>query len=155
MKLQLFKYTCGRCGHSFEAPELPGNQYGLFLMRSEGKDTLALVNALDDTVFEEVDRLLSAIPGIEAKSDAERAMVLHAIFGICYDPDEDGSLFGIGTFPACSECSSREIAYWQASDPPIFVELSLPSVTHDKWKSLNTKSRLNLLREEMTRKGLG
>lgn len=69
MRLQIFEYRCGACGQCFEAPEIGGQAYGEFLLRSDSGE-LRCLNANHDRTFSEVDESTSA--NDDAESQQER-----------------------------------------------------------------------------------
>src|SRR5690242_597452 len=115
--LQVFRYTCARCAHAFRALALPGDPYGMFLMRSEG-DEIAILDAFEVKEYKEVSGMLSAHPRVKIKSDFERADVLQSIFGELCDPSPDGTHCSILRHPRCPKCGSTDMAAWEPVDPP-------------------------------------
>lgn len=53
MNLQLYIYNCQNWGNAFKSPELAGDPYGEFLMRSASGEIVYL-SAFNDSVFQEV-----------------------------------------------------------------------------------------------------
>ena len=141
MKLGIAKFTCGKCGNIFEAPQLSPEVYGDFLLRSEN-NFLAFVDAIEDQTFEEADSLVNANPHRRRLSEIERAKILHKIFGeLTCDPDPKGAAFVIGMPPTCPACGAQEIAAWDFKDPPESVDVEVPSVTHTRWNSLTPEEK--------------
>ena len=91
MKLHNFNYECGNCGRKFKSPELLGNPYGEFLMRSE-KGDIAYLYALDNVVFKEFSDMLAQHSMISGMQDVEQAKILHQIFGFACAPVNLGLL---------------------------------------------------------------
>ena len=138
MKLQLFRYYCAPCGATTLAPELTGDVYGCFLLRSRLSGELAYVEALSDSVYQETEHLLEAIPGYRYLSKFEKADALRAVLGFTCDAAEDGSHFEIGAEPVCESCGALSpMASWEATEPPEYVEKHVPHVTHYSWHNMN------------------
>lgn len=145
MKLQLFKYYCATCGTTTLAPELTGDVYGCFLLRSRVSGELAYVEALSDSVYHETEQILEAIPGYRKLNKFGRADALRAVFGCTCDLAQDGSYFKIGAEPICEGCGAlSSMASWEATEPPEYVEKQIPHVTHYEWHNMeiNEKQRL-------------
>lgn len=154
MRLQVVRFKCGSCHEWFEATRISELAYGEFLLRSKDGRSVAYLDALRDTVFEEVDGLLLREPRTGRLSDFERADVLHAVFGVACDPDENGDAYQGGTDPACPNCGRRNIEYWEAADPPRYVEAEVPPVTHHNWARLEPQAREKLIRDSISRLGI-
>jgi len=145
MKLQLVTYVCGNCRSRFRAPELLGG-YGSVLLRSEGRGRETLVDFFDDGgVMAELTRLAKRLPLVSGLTDRRLGELAQYLFGKTVDPDDDGSRYGIGVPPRCPVCGSNRMDWWEATEPPEFVELEVPSVTHKRWQALSEKEKLDEL----------
>jgi len=136
MKLQLFEYRCLKCGCEFESPELVPSTYGFFLARSAASDSRAILNALDDPVYREVEVMLDIMGVTDGLDVIQKADLLQAVFGKTCDPASDGSEYAIAAKPQCPRCHCRRPLSWQASDPPRFSEETLPEITHRQWAGI-------------------
>jgi hypothetical protein len=137
MKLQLVKYICGKCGENFKAPEILYNAYGEFLLRSAGGETRYL-NALGDKTYAEVAGHLTESAKVIDKTPNALADMVRKMYGaIACDPDGMGNLFEIGKDPGCPVCGCQKMAYWEATDPPEFVDENVLPVTHVGWNMLS------------------
>ena len=145
IRLQLYKYRCNHNQHEYEATAMPSFSHGKFLLRSEGRRSEAYLNAIEDPVYEEVDRILKKSPKTKGKDDIQLAAILRSVFSIACDPDIDGTFFKIGLPPRCPTCGSDEASYWEAFDPPKFLEKDIPHVTHKKWNTLSEKEKEDLV----------
>jgi hypothetical protein len=145
MKLELVRYTCEQCSHVFDAPEVGANSYSEFLLRTKNNET-AYLNGLNDSTYEEVDRLLSATPPIAAISDYERSKVLRRIYGeVACDPSPSGAAFNLGAKPVCPVCGSGDMESWEFKDPPEFVDADVPPVTHGQWNALDEQEKMEAI----------
>lgn len=151
-KLQLFKYRCGACGSEYKAPAYPSAAYGEFILRSENGVSLAYLNALNDPVFEETETIVKSFSGISSKEGV--ASTLKSVFGVTCDPDADGNSFAIGLAPRCPQCGSIRPSYWEATEPPEFVEKPVPDVTHEKWSNLSEDEKHNLIKVKLRELGV-
>jgi len=148
MKFHLFKYTCKNCGCQFKAPEIGFDAYGEFLLRSSSGETV-YINAMSDSTYQEVDQLMKKLPVNQGVSAVKLAEILRKIFGIACDIDSKGQLFSINTKPKCPSCGSNEMSYWEATEPPEYVDKEFPNVTHDKWQSMTDNEKLKLLSDSI------
>lgn len=148
MKLQYYNYTCANCGHRFKVLKMCFFPYGEFLLRSKSNE-LSYLNAIEDSVYEEVDSLLEKIPGYKRKSDDERAEILQSVFGAACDSDVNGNSFSINAEPLCPSCGENEIQNWEATMPPEYEEREVFHVTHKKWSSLSEIEQMDLLKKEL------
>lgn len=149
MRLHIFKFTCGNCGCEFKSPKMSFDTYGEFLLRSKGGE-LAYLNAISDPVYQEVDDLLNQLPELQGKSALMLSEFLRKVFGVACDSDTQGNSFSIGGDPVCPSCGDRNISYWEATEPPEYLEQEWPPVTHVKWSSLSDSEKLNLLANELS-----
>lgn len=149
MKLQLVKYTCGSCGSVFDAPALTEGAYGEFLLWSrEGR--MRYLNAFVDPTLKEVDNLLRDCKALEGSSPLERSKFLHRLYGrVACDPDVQGAPFDIDAYPPCPSCHSSKVISWEFKDPPEFVDVDVPIVTHHIWSSLLDGQKEELLCTEL------
>lgn len=150
MKLQLVKYRCANCDHTFDAPALPEGAYGEFLLWSKnGK--LAYLNGLEDPTLKEVDILLTVCSATKSLTPLERSKVLHRIFGrVACDPDDQGAPFEIDANPQCPACGKAEIASWEFEDSTEIVEMNPPSVTHYGWTALSEDAKKHAVCTELS-----
>jgi hypothetical protein len=144
MKLELAKYECKGCAAEFEAPSLAENAYGEFLLRSK-HGVMAYLNAFLDTTYKEVDNILSFVAGTANLPPLARAKVLRSIYGgLACDFDENNSPFEIDAYPPCPVCGGQEIVSWEFRNRPHVLEMSVPSVTHNRWNMLSTAEKIEL-----------
>jgi hypothetical protein len=134
IRLQRFDYTCGGCGHPFSSPELVVGE--LLLLRSEGRGTLAVLPIVDNSVLDEVGRLVRELPSAQGRSDHQVGGATQEALSVVFDPDEDGSRFVVGGRPRCPRCGWSSPSEWRASDPPEFIESDVPRVGHRAWDGL-------------------
>ena len=148
MRFTLVNYICGPNGHPFKAPEIVGNSYGEFLLRSAGTGESRYLNALQDKTYDEVDVLLQAEPEVAAMPVTKRAKILRKVFGMAAcDRDTSGHPFLIGLHPKCPICGSQEMKSWETTSPPDTVELDIPSVTHHAWASYSAQDKATRVRD--------
>ena len=139
----MLNYQCEPLGHRFRMPDLQFNNYGKFLLRNEAGKSLAYLNAFRDPTFVEVADLLKQMPGTRHLSSGQRTDVLHRVYGaVACDPDVDGRSLRIGQRPHCPICSSTVMRCWDEVVPVEFIELNVPSVTHDGWRGLTEAGRV-------------
>lgn len=147
MKLELFLFTCVPHGHRFEAPNLPSGGYGTFLLRSLNGE-LAVLFAIDSTEYAEVAEMIRReCPNLD---DLEGARTLRRVFGVACDPAPDGSPFSIEGKPPCPICGVTPMTDWESIDPPRYVEMLVPPVTHHHWHLLTTSERMATVREAIS-----
>lgn len=144
MKFLLFKYTCKQCGTTYKAPELGPDSYGEFLMRSRSGETVYL-NAIADPIYTEVDGLLKKISSVAGLSSVERANIQRKVFGEACDTDSHGNRYSIAIRPKCESCGCCVPSYWEATEPPEYVDLEFSSVTHKEWFSLSEHEKVRRL----------
>lgn len=138
MKLGIAEFTCGHCGHIFDAPELAPEIYGMFLLRSKN-GSLAVLDAIQDKTYEEVVSIIRGKLRKRDMTDDERIDIIQGIYGeLACDPDINGAAFVIGMPPKCPACNNQRLASWDFKDPPMTVEITVPAVTHKRWRSLST-----------------
>jgi hypothetical protein len=142
MKFDVFYYTCGNCGTVFEAPDLVGG-YGLMLARSLGRGSMALVDAINDEVFAEVEGLVAAVANRTRMTDRQFGDVVRYAFSASCDVDSDGSPYRIGEHPRCPSCGSHRMRTWERSGK--LIELDVPSVRHDNWSRTDAGQRQRLI----------
>jgi hypothetical protein len=140
MSLITFRYVCVR-GHSFEAADASG-EYGEFVMRGEHSPEPALLRALEDPVYLEVDALLQRSGAMRGKTDLQQADLLQAVFGVACDPAPDGTHFKIGRKAPCPVCATHEMQSWEPAGP--YAGPVLP-VTHKIWNALTEAEKLATL----------
>lgn len=144
MRFHLFKYTCKQCGAIYKAPELSFDSYGEFLMRSPSGEVVHL-NAMSDPAYAEVDELLKRLPNMQGKSPVQLAKIQRKVFGVACDTDSQGNRYSIETKPICQSCGNQEPSYWEATEPPEFVDIDITEVTHNDWLQLEESEKLELL----------
>lgn len=145
MKLMLFEYTCLDCGHRFRAAELLPLTYGFYLARSLTSDECALLKAIDDPIFPQVERILAEAGLVVGLDDIQKAQLLLRVFGKTCDPASDGSEYAIAQQPTCPKCRRRDRLSWRATDPPEFCEIELPVTTHHRWSGLSEDDRRTII----------
>ncbi|MDM5179209.1 hypothetical protein PO883_18595 [Massilia sp. DJPM01] len=142
MKLQLVNYTCGACQHQFDAPEIPGSDYGTFLLRTEANDELRYVDGIADPTFDEVDHLLQEEPAVAALPARKRTALLWAVYGpLACDPDSQGQAFHIGLKPRCPSCRTGTVTYWEFTEPARFIDIDVRPVSHAAWNGLTADEK--------------
>jgi DNA-directed RNA polymerase subunit M/transcription elongation factor TFIIS len=144
MTFHLFKYICKRCGSVYKAPEVSADSYGEFLMRSPTGETVHL-DAMSDPVFAEVDALLKRLPCMQRKSPVQLAKIQRNVFGVACDPDSQGNRYSIEAKPICQTCGNKEPSYWEATEPPEFVDIDVPEVAHNGWGQLDELEKIEVL----------
>ena len=142
MILHLLNYHCANCHCVFKVPELAGQAYGEFLLRSiDGADE-AYLNALNDLTYDEVHQLLKSNVKVAHKSANALADILRKIYGaVACDPDGAGGAYQLAGSPKCPSCGSQEIASWEATEPPEYIEKEVSPVTHNNWNQLSNEEK--------------
>ncbi len=141
MKLQRATYVCAQCGSRFPSGEIVGG-YGTLLLRSEGAGRAGVVETSADPAFEEISQLTSQLPLAKDLSERKRGDLVRFAFGTTADRDADGSRYRTGAPPHCPVCGSSRIADWQMDEPPAFLEVDLPPVSHHRWDRLSDEEKL-------------
>ncbi len=136
MKLHLYKYNCEQCGNKFKAPEISFDSYGEFLLRNSSGE-IKYVNAILDPVYDEVSTILKLMSTNQGKSEIELAEIQRMVFGASCDVNKGESEYRLNAKPVCPTCRSQEMSYWEATEPPEYIEQELNTVTHNKWNSLS------------------
>jgi hypothetical protein len=140
MKLRKVAYDCAGCGATFQGSDLIGG-YGALGLRSEGLGTLAYEDGLDDSAFADVNEVIDSLPFAKSLPDWRRGDLGRSLFERTCDVDVDGSRFGIGVPPRCDVCGSNQVVDFRPSEPPAFVEVDVPHVTHTEWSSLTSDEK--------------
>lgn len=149
MKLINFNYECGNCGEKFKSPELLGNPYGEFMMRSS-KGDIAYLYALNNTVFKEFGDMLELNPLISKMKSTEQAKILHRVFGWACDLSSDGGRYEITQKPPCPFCKECNIKYWGPTNPPEYIDLDIKPITHESWDRLTESEKLIVVDKALT-----
>lgn len=149
MELAIQSQTCATCDTKFTAIVAADGSYGQFLMYSKTGEAVAL-NAIEDRVFGEVDRIVSRHPISGRLGDVDRAAVLHAVFSVACDSDSSGHLYQIGAFAPCPGCGSQQMASWQPF-APVDAGRQVSSVTHRAWNEMATAEKREIVYEAIER----
>ncbi len=152
MKLELVKYMCNKCCTQFKAPEIPSETYGDFLLRSETPGETRYLAALTDCTYDEVDAIASADAAVASQTAHQRAKILRAIYGqVACDPDSNGRFFNIGLHPVCPSCGGQISSSWEFMEPPEFVNVNIPPVTHTAWNEMSSVAKKSAVFENLSR----
>lgn len=103
------------------------------------------MNAIDDSVFEEVDQILLDDYRVRSLDNFKRSDLLNEVFGIACDPDRTGKMFRIGKPIYCVHCGSGNIIGCESVEPVRCIEMEIPSVTHERWNDLSNVEKRKLL----------
>jgi len=137
MKLQTLKYKCENCKFEFRAPQILSGSYAEFLLRSSSTECIRYLDAMEDKTYDEVDTIIKSNPRLKGKSANALADILRKSYGaIACDLDDRGNIFQIGALPACPSCGSQSMEYWEAIEPPEFLFMDVPHITHSNWHAL-------------------
>lgn len=143
--IEQYKYTCANCNKDFLVDMLPGDyNYGTFLLRSEGLDNIAYLDSFSDQVFNEFKNLLYGFL-VHITNEIKKVDIFQNLFGICCDPDKDGSLFNIRIEPKCPFCGMRKILKFTSLNPSKLIKKDIPIITHNKWNSMKKEQKINLI----------
>jgi predicted Zn-ribbon and HTH transcriptional regulator len=152
IQLQVYKYTCAKCNHAFNALELPGDSYGYFLVRNQSGD-IALLPAIEMCDYKQVSEILSAHPKLKSLDRFKRAELLQDIFGDTCDLSPDRTPYKINLPPKCPSCGSNSMANWESIDPPEFMIQDIPVVTNLNWSEMNDNEKRQALDAALARQG--
>ena len=140
MKLQQYIYKCENCDTEFMSPELPGDSYGEFLMRSEtGK--LAYLSSFEDAVFQEVEDIFKENKLISDMNKISQAKVFQNIFGVVCDRALDNSEYQTVRNPSCPTCHLNNCLSWQPTNPPVMIDIQVDLATHNYWNQLSKSNK--------------
>ena len=142
MKLHLFDYYCESCGNHFQSPQLIGDAYGEFLMRTKCGDIVYL-DTCEDKVFDEVEKIYIKLISIY-KIEGTRLFIdlFHEIFTVSCDFSPQEQDYSIGQDPICPNCLKTDFSRWGPTNPPEFVELDVPAVSHVNWNKLSCEEKV-------------
>jgi hypothetical protein len=141
------EFTCGECRTILRAPVPVVADYGTLTYRSEGRGTLAIVNALEDPTFDEISHLTEQLQEVAAATARERGAAIQWVFGATADYDIDGSRFGVDFPPRCPNCESNNVVDFTVIEPPEFVDVELPLLSHDHWSGLDEPDKMTDVRQ--------
>lgn len=144
MRFQVARFRCQN-GHDFEDVALPGT-YGQFVLRSPSGE-LAAVDAFEDPVFTEVDRIANDFEAVAGLDDARRGRVVRAAFAATIDPDSEGGAFGFEQSPPCPECGTTAMEWFEVLDPPRHVDRDVGAATHEAWEALDDATKRSVIRQ--------
>lgn len=147
MKLQLYIYQCAHCGNKFKVPELLGEPYGEFILRSANGEMRYLF-AIESKEFLEVGNIVDELLSDNTISELGKAQVLHQIFGIACDPAPDKSEFKICGDPVCPSCQSNNMYSWE---PAFSSEVDDENVYQFPWNKFDYSKKKILIREAVER----
>jgi hypothetical protein len=128
-----YLFKCANCGAEFMAPEVPGDSYGLFVMRAESTDDAAYLDAHNDDAFLESFELVKHNTLVVGLTVEKRGALQQAVFSTTCDPASDGKPFRIGLLPRCASCGSRRMESWEPVRP--IQSWSLLPVKHTIWNA--------------------
>jgi len=148
-RLQVFHYRCGKCRQRYDALHLPDSHYGLFLMRTPIDGELAILDALHDEVYDEVDTILKKLPETRGMSALKLSDLLQGVFSVACDPSASGCEYSIVAEAACPGCGAADSVSWVASEPPVIRELQLESPTHKNWLRLSASGKISAVRRRV------
>jgi len=148
MKVPQYSFVCVN-NHTFLSPLIL--KYGEFVLRSNGQGTPRYMFAINDEVYDEVDKMLASLQDLKQKNGQGKSEILQKIFGIACDLDVDGSEFQIGSQPKCPECGSRKMYSCDLPSEPSTEEIQ--EITHDSWQKLTPTAKLERLRNRLEKLG--
>ncbi len=105
-----------------------------------------ILNALEDTAYQELENIILNISDFSDARDLALTDLIQVAFTITCDVTQDHEHLFLNAKPACSYCKSDLAEYWEASDPPIFVECELPKPTHQSWNTFSADKKEALIK---------
>jgi hypothetical protein len=150
IQLQVYKYTCAKCDHAFNALELPGDSYGIFLVRNKSGD-IALLPAIEMRDYEQVSEMIAAHPKLKSLDRFKRSDILQEVFGDTCDLSPDGTAYKMNLPPKCPRCGSTSMANWDMIYPPKYVTKDIPIVANLNWASMNDIEKRQTLDAALSR----
>jgi hypothetical protein len=152
MKLQQAKYSCYACGNQFKAAELAGGAYGDFLLRNAASGEMRYLGALSDRTYDEVDEILLKSADCAGQGVHERAKILREIYGaVAGDSDVNGNFYELGRHPRCPSCSASTVGFVESVEPPEFIDVDIPPVTHSSWNALSLAEKTAVVSGRLTK----
>lgn len=128
--------------------------YGEFILRSQGLGSEVYLNAIEDTAFNELNRMIKNNDLTKNMSARERAKILHSVYGITCDEDEDedGTTFQINLDPKCPNCGKHEMTCLDEVRPPVIIDIDIPRVEHKKWNTFMEEEKIDLFHKALKAK---
>ncbi len=150
MKLQMYNYQCNKCKNKFKAPELIGDPYGEFLLRSPAGE-MRYLPAMNSEVYLNAGDMVDEYLKDTRLSSVGKAKVLHQIFSLACDLAADSSEFKIGGDPICPACQGNNMYSWEPTHPAEIIEVEVPLVTHNHWSKLTDLDKQQKIQEAVDR----
>jgi len=146
VSVALWRFT-GMCvnGHDFVTHQFPDAQYGEGLIRTSDPRDLALVQAVDDPIFEEIASIVKDFVTAAGKKNWY-ANCFEQVFGIACDLAPSGQSYSLAEKVRCPTCGSTELARYGPGEPPQVDTVELPCVTYNAWQQLSYGERKERLR---------
>lgn len=139
-----FWAECFKCGNSYEIVDDAALD-GMRLGHSEKTLIPAVINWMEDTMFDEAWDIVKAQLLPKGLSEMDAAIIFDKIFGRICDPSPDGSSYNFtGDYP-CPKCHCPQINYGP-TDPPVYKDIELLKVLHFKWDKLNKIDKISLVK---------
>jgi hypothetical protein len=124
-------FKCACCDADFNAPEVPEDSYGLFVMRTIDADDTALLDAYADKAFLESYELVKRNKLVGNLDARKRGELQHLVFAEICDLGPHGDPFRIGLLPKCPMCGARSMESWEPVRPT--RPWALPALEHTAW----------------------
>lgn len=144
IKCNIFKYQCGGCGKSFEAPVYLAG-YGKFLLKNYKSGDLAWLDAISDNAFKEASRLIKKHPKLVGLQANAQSNIVQDVIGYVYDKSICGGNFGINANPMCPHCGEHNFVGYEEILPSKIVEINVDIVTSNTWSELSEKEKISLV----------
>jgi hypothetical protein len=124
--------------------------HGQLLLRSLGIGSLAYADAVSDTVFAQLREILSGFPTFVQLHELERGSLVRELFGPTCDPDPDGTLYAVDRNPCCKYCQDCNVRLAEVVEPPEFVDIEVPHVSHDRWNSIARPDQTAIIEQALS-----
>ena len=109
-----------------------------------------MLDALDESVFDDVQARLHADERANALTDPQRRTLLLSALSAVLDHDQNGDPFVFHGSPGCPHCGSTAVASFVETDEPVSAEAA--PATHVTWDTLPPASRDALVRSTLDRR---
>lgn len=144
--VDLWRFT-GVCvnNHQFVTHDFPDFYYGRSIIRTADSQEMALVNSIDDPIYEEIGTSVEDLLVAEGKQ-AWVGPCFHQVFGSACDPAPSGREYSFKEKPHCPVCVTTELVRYGPGEPPQIDTIELPSVTYHAWQQLSREEKYERLR---------
>lgn len=155
IKIRREVVKCINCKRENELLYLSDFSYGERLVLFDNDMKYAYINLLEDSVYSDFNYKVKAILNSHEKeiSDSQLQNIINRVFEVTCDKIQGRDVDFVKSHKKCTYCATEDFEDLMV-EPEKIIYIDVPNVTHEAWKNMCEKKKMQLIENSLKKNNI-